>query len=278
MNLKLWQVDAFAQRRFQGNPAAVVPLEEWLSDATLQAIAAENNLSETAFLVARAPGNFGLRWFTPTIEVPLCGHATLASAWVVLNEFSPQSDVVRFQTKSGELTVRRGGDGGRLQMSLPSGRVEPFAAPQGFAKDLGQSMGVAPPSEIHIASAGAAGMPGILAIWPEADVRSMRLSGMLVDVLARAGAAGLIATAKGDGAPYDFVSRFFVPGKGVPEDPVTGSAHASLTPFWAKRLGKRTPRAYQASARGGDLLCSEEGERVTLSGRCALYLKGEIEI
>src|SRR5258706_401853 len=190
MKLKLWQVDAFAQRRFQGNPAAVVPLEEWLSDATLQAIAAENNLSETAFLVARAPGNFDLRWFTPTIEVPLCGHATLASGWVVLNEFSPESDVVRFQTKSGELTVRREGDGG----------------------------------------------------------------------------------------PYDFVSRFFVPGKGVPEDPVTGSAHASLTPFWAKRLGKRTLRAYQASARGGDLLCSEEGERVTLSGRCALYLKGEIEI
>jgi len=163
-------------------------------------------------------------------------------------------------------------------MSLPAGRVESFAAPAGFDKALGESLGVAAPGEIYVASAGIGGMPGSLGIWPEAAVRAMRPSGGLVDVLARVGAAGLIATARGDGAPYDFISRFFAPGKGVPEDPVTGSAHATLTPFWAKRLGKRNLRAYQASPRGGDLLCTDEGARVILAGPCALYMRGEIEV
>lgn len=277
MKLKLWQVDAFAERPFSGNPAAVVPLERWLPDATMQAIANENNLAETAFFVPREDGVFDLRWFTPAIEVPLCGHATLASAWVVLSELSPSLSVVRFETKSGELTVQKEADG-RLRMSLPAGRVESFTAPAGFAKALGESLGVAAPAEIYLSSAGIGGMPGPLGVWPEEAVRAMRLSSTLVDVLARVGAAGLIATAKGDGAPYDFVSRFFVPGKGVPEDPVTGSAHATLTPFWAKRLGKGSLRAYQASPRGGDLLCTDEGDRVILAGPCALYLRGEIEV
>jgi len=278
MKLKLWQVDAFAERPFAGNPAAVVPLNGWLSDAKMQAIANENNLAETAFFVARGGGSYDLRWFTPETEVPLCGHATLASAWVVLNELSPSLEIVRFQTQSGELTVQREGKSGRLQMSLPAGRVESFAAPAGFAKDLSESLGVSAPEELHLSSAGIGGMPGILGIWPESEVRAMRLSGGLVYVLERAGAAGLIASAKGNGAPFDFVSRFFAPGKGVPEDPVTGSAHATLTPFWARRLGKRVLRAYQASPRGGDLLCTDEGARIVLAGPCALYLKGEIEI
>ncbi len=277
MKLKIWQVDAFAERRFQGNPAAVVPLEGWLADETLQAIAAENNLAETAYLVPAGDGAYGLRWFTPAMEVPLCGHATLASAWVVLSELAPELGQVRFSTKSGILTVARSADG-RLAMNFPAGRVEPFSAPPGFAQALGASLGVAPPAALHCAPTGAGGMPAPLGVWAENELRAMKLSGELEKILSRAGYGGLLATAEGDGRPHDFVSRFFAPGHGVPEDPVTGSMHCTLTPFWAKRLNKRTLRAYQASARGGDLICVDEGERVTLLGRCALYLKGEIEI
>jgi PhzF family phenazine biosynthesis protein len=278
MKLKLWQVDAFAQRRFEGNPAAVVPLKDWLADETLQAIAAENNLAETAFLVPAGAGAYGLRWFTPTIEVPLCGHATLASGWVVLSELAPELSEVRFSTKSGVLTVARSVDG-RLKMNFPAGRVEPFTAPAGFAQALGESLSVGAPDELHFAPTGAGGMPAPLGVWSESDLRTMKLSGELEKVLARVDYHALLATARGNGNPYDFLSRFFAPGKlGVPEDPVTGSMNCTLTPFWAKRLGKPTLHAYQASARGGDLLCVDEGERVTLSGNCALYLKGEIEI
>ena len=275
MKLKLWQVDAFAKRRFEGNPAAVVPLESWLDDASLQAIAAENNLAETAFLVPAGGGVYGLRWFTPTIEVPLCGHATLASGWVVLNGLAPELGEVRFSTKSGDLIVARSSDG-RLAMNFPAGRVEPFSPPKGFTQALGASLGVAPPTELHFAPTGGGGMPAPLGVWSEADVRAMKLSGDLESVLKDFGA--LLATAQGDGKPYDFLSRFFAPGHGIPEDPVTGSMHCTLTPFWAKRLNKPVLRAYQASARGGDLLCVDEGKRVTLSGTCALYLKGEIEV
>jgi PhzF family phenazine biosynthesis protein len=276
MKLKLWQVDAFAARPFSGNPAAVVPLKSWLPDATLQAIANENNLAETAFLVRRERGRYDLRWFTPTIEVPLCGHATLASAWTVFSELEPDVDEVRFATKSGVLAVEKRADGWH-RMALPAGAVEPFAAPEGFARALGDALGVAPPLEIQVAPTGAGGTRAPLALWREADLRAIRLGG-LKDVLDRAGFGGLLATAKGDGAPYDFLSRFFAPGMGVPEDPVTGSMHATLTPFWAKRLGKKQLRAYQASPRGGDLLCTDEGERAILAGMCALYLRGEIDI
>jgi PhzF family phenazine biosynthesis protein len=277
MKLKLWQVDAFAQRRFEGNPAAVVPLADWLSDETLQAIAAENNLAETAFLVPAGAGAYALRWFTPTIEVLLCGHATLASGWVVLSELAPQLSEVRFSTKSGVLTVVRSADG-RLKMNFPAGRVEPFTVPKGFAEALGESLGVRAPDELHFAPTGAGGMPAPLGVWRDSDLRTMKLSGEFEKILARAGYHALLATARGDGNPYDFLSRFFAPGMGVPEDPVTGSMNCALTSFWAKRLNKRVLRAYQASARGGDLLCVDEGERVTLSGNCALYLKGEIEV
>jgi PhzF family phenazine biosynthesis protein len=277
MKLKLWQVDAFTQRQFGGNPAAVVPLESWLDDGLLQAIANENNLAETAFLVRREAGVYDLRWFTPAVEVPLCGHATLASAWVIFAELAPNLPMVRFATQSGILTVERGADG-RHSMGLPAGKVESLPAPQGFGRALGDALRVGPPDEIHFAPTGAGGTPAPLGVWPEASIRAMRYSGSLADVLSQAGAGALLATAPGNGAPYDFVSRFFAPGVGVTEDPVTGSMHATLTPFWAKRLGKRQLRAYQASPRGGEVLCTDEGDRVILSGSCALFMRGEIEV
>lgn len=271
MKLRLWQVDAFAGHAFAGNPAAVVPLEQWLPDATMQAIANENNLSETAFLVSRGPGLYDLRWFTPQAEIPLCGHATLASGWVVLNELCPQLNLVRFETRSGELTVGRA-DGGRLSMALPADEVAPFAAPDGYAEALGASLGVCPPEEIHIGRK-------LMAVWNDATtIRGMKL-GDIASVMERADKWGLIVTAGGPtAAPYDFISRFFSIGYGIPEDPVTGAAHCALVPYWAKRLDKKTLRAFQASPRGGELLCTDEGERVTLSGPCALYMRGEIAV
>jgi PhzF family phenazine biosynthesis protein len=279
MKLKLWQVDAFAERPFLGNPAAVVPLQSWLSDEAMQAIASENNLAETAFFVPHATGmgHYDLRWFTPAIEVPLCGHATLASGWVVLNELMPSTDIVRFETKSGELTVTREADG-RLKMALPASSVEPFLAPPALARAVAELTGGVAPDELHWSPKGAGGTPGLVAVWPEAALRGIRHVGALAATLETISANALLATAKGDGKPYDFLSRFFAPGMGVPEDPVTGSANCALTRFWSKRLGKRTLRAWQASPRGGDLLCTDEGERVTLSGPCALYMRGEIEI
>lgn len=279
MKLKLWQVDAFAERPFSGNPAAVVPLQSWLPDAQMQAIANENNLAETAFFVPHATGmdTYDLRWFTPTVEVPLCGHATLASGWVVLNELMPSADMVRFETKSGELTVEREGDG-RLRMALPASSVDPFTAPAGLNSQLAKLTGGVAPDELHWAPKGAGGNPGLVAVWPEAALRGIRAAGGLADALASVKARGLLATAKGDGKPYDFLSRFFAPGMGVHEDPVTGSANCALTRFWSKRLGKNTLRVWQASPRGGDLLCTDEVNRVTLSGPCALYMRGEIEV
>ena len=279
MKLKLWQVDAFAERPFLGNPAAVVPLQSWLSDEEMQAIANENNLAETAFFVPHATGmgHYDLRWFTPAVEVPLCGHATLASGWVVLNELMPSADIVRFETKSGELTVTREADG-RLKMALPASSVEPFSAPQALTRAVAELTGGLAPDELHWSPKGAGGTPGLVAVWPEAVLRGIRHVGALAATLESISANALLATAKGDGKPYDFLSRFFAPGMGVAEDPVTGSANCALTRFWSKRLGKRTLRAWQASPRGGDLLCTDEGERVTLSGPCALYMRGEIEI
>jgi PhzF family phenazine biosynthesis protein len=271
MKLKLWQVDAFAGRPFSGNPAAVVPLDSWLPDETMQAIANENNLSETAYLVPRGSDRYDLRWFTPAIEVPLCGHATLASAWVVFSELAPSLDVVRFQTKSGELIVARiAGD--CLRMALPADEMRPFAAPAGYAAQVGEALGVDAPDELHLGRY-------LLALWKDAStIRAIKL-GDISPLLRQAKTWGLIVTAGGAGAePYDFISRFFAPPAGVLEDPVCGSAHCALTPFWARRLGKRELKAYQASARGGDLLCTDEGDRVTLSGTCALYMRGEIEV
>jgi PhzF family phenazine biosynthesis protein len=270
MKLKLWQIDAFASHALEGNPAAVVPLPAWIDAGLMQKIAGENNLSETAFFVKTAPGRYDLRWFTPTSEVDLCGHATLASAWLLFETLDPELESVTFKTRSGELIVTRGRDGRHL-MSLPSDKVAPFEGPAGFARDLGEALGVAPPKEIFKSRY-------LVAVWDEAKtVRSIKDPDSVARLLRTIGMWGLIATAKGDES-YDFVSRFFAPDKGVMEDPVTGSAHCALTPLWAKRLSKKTMRARQVSPRGGDLTVTDEGARVVISGPCALYLTGEISV
>jgi len=277
MTLRIWQVDAFADKLFEGNPAAVVPLEAWADDRRMQQIAAENNLSETAFLVKKAAGKYDLRWFTPATEVDLCGHATLASAWVIFHRLEKNLDEVRFQTRSGELIVRRG-EGDYLAMSLPSASCRPLAPPDGFARDLASALSASPPQELHFADKGGAGAGTLVAVWPHAQaIGALRPEGNLGNLLLSVGAHSLIATAPGFD-DYDFVSRFFAPAKGVAEDPVTGSAHCVLTPFWAGRLGKSRLKARQLSARGGTVLCTDDGARSLLEGKCALYLTGEIQI
>jgi PhzF family phenazine biosynthesis protein len=271
MTLKLWQVDAFASKPLEGNPAAIVPLERWLAAELMQRIAAENNVAETAFFVKTGPGASDLRWFSPNREVDLCGHATLASAWTLFNKLDTALNEVRFATRSGELVVTRG-DGGNI-MSLPSAEAEPFAPHAGFAEALGKSLNGSAPRELHISA------KALIAVWdtPE-QVKALDPDANLKDIAMGVGAGSLLATAPGGGKPYDIVSRFFAPYYGVPEDPVTGSAHCALTPFWAKRLGKKQLKARQASARGGDLLCTDDGARTIIQGDCALYLTGEIEI
>jgi PhzF family phenazine biosynthesis protein len=277
VTLKIWQVDAFASRPLEGNPAAIVPLQHWLDGETMQHIAGENNVAETAFFVRTGDGAYDLRWFAPSREVDLCGHATLASAWIVFNKLDTTLDLVRFMTRSGELVVRR--ETGGNVMSLPSASSEPFAPPPGFGQALGKSLEGPAPTELHISAKGGAGAKALIAVWqtPE-QIRTLKPGAELKDVALQVGAGSVLATAAGGGNPYDMVSRFFAPLYGVPEDPVTGSAHCALTPFWAERLGKKTLKARQASERGGDLLCIDDGPRTILKGDCALYLEGQIEI
>ena len=270
MKFKLWQVDAFAEKPLEGNPAAIVPLEKWIDASLMQKIANENNLAETAYFVKTAPGKYDLRWFTPESEVDLCGHATLASASVIFSTLDASLSRVDFETRSGTLTVERG-DNARLVMSLPFDPVSPFNGPENFAKAIGDALGTTPPSEI---------LKGryVMAVWQNArDIRAIKDPGDIGRVMRDVGIWGCIATAPGDEG-FDFVSRFFAPEKGVPEDPVTGSAHCALVPFWSKRLGKKTLKARQVSARGGNLLCTDDGARTILSGSCALYLTGEITV
>lgn len=234
MKLKLWQVDAFARHVLEGNPAAAVPLEAWIDTGLMQKIANENNLAETAFFVKTAPGRYDLRWFTPASEVDLCGHATLASAWTIFEFLDAELKSVSFMTRSGELVVTRGRDG-QHTMSLPTDIVAPFDTPADFVRDIGEALGVQAPNEIYMGRY-------LLALWDDPKtVRAIKGPGDIARVLRSIGQWGLIATAKGDEG-YDFVSRFFAPDKGVPEDPVTGSAHCALTPFWAKRLSKKLSR------------------------------------
>jgi PhzF family phenazine biosynthesis protein len=271
MKLKMWQVDAFSTAPFGGNPAAIVPLEAWLDAGLMQKIANENNLAETAFFVRSAPGKYGLRWFTPEGEVELCGHATLASAWLLFAELDSDLKSVAFETRSGTLVVDRGRDG-RHVMSLPSDAAKPFSdAPAGFSKAIAEALGAPVPKEV---------LKGryVMGVWDDAKaVRGIAGPGDIARMLRSVDNWGFIATAPGDEG-YDFVSRFFAPDKGVPEDPVTGSAHCALTPYWARRLGKATLKARQVSPRGGDLLCTDDGARTVLSGPCALYLTGDIEV
>ena len=260
MKLRLFQVDAFASRVFAGNPAAVVPLDRWLPDATLQSIATENNLSETAFFVGEK-GYFQIRWMTPTDEVDLCGHATLAAAWVVFNEVEKGRTEVHFRSQSGLLRVSD--DGERLALDFPSRPPEPA---DGSIAALADALGARPRAAL-------ASRDYLALFETEDEVRSLKPDMAKVAALDR---MGVIATAPG--RDCDFVSRFFAPAVGIPEDPVTGSAHCTLVPYWSGRLGKKSLFARQVSARGGELWCEDRGERVAIAGRCVSYLEGTIDV
>jgi phenazine biosynthesis protein PhzF family len=259
MRIPLYQIDAFASRLFSGNPAAVCPLEDRLEDGVLQAIAAENNLSETAFFVKRGE-RYHLRWFTPTLEVDLCGHATLASAFVILNELEPSRDAVVFDTLSGELRVNP--DGGLLSMDFPARPPEPCEVPPKLVEALGRAPQAALASR------------DLMAVFAtEEEVRSMAPK---MALLAEVAAFAVIVTAPG--REVDFVSRFFAPRAGIDEDPVTGSAHSTLVPYWAKRLNRPTLHAWQVSPRGGELWCEDRGNRVIIEGNSVKYLEGVVNI
>lgn len=257
-----FHVDAFTDRRFAGNPAAVCPLAAWLPDALMQQIAAENALSETAFFVPRAGGDdFDLRWFTPEIEVDLCGHATLASALVLMRLLDPARARVRFWSRSGPLDVARAGDD--FTLDFPARPAVPCDMTEGLVEALG-----ARPRAVHMAR------DLVAEFATAAEVRGLR-----PDFAALAGLPGVfavVATAPGGGedGDVDFVSRFFAPAQGIAEDPVTGSAHCTLAPLWAARLGKAALRARQVSRRGGELGCVVAGDRVVLSGRAVLVKSG----
>ncbi|MCW3474113.1 PhzF family phenazine biosynthesis protein [Limobrevibacterium gyesilva] len=258
MRLSYAIVDAFADRVFRGNPAAVVPLEAFLPDAVMQAIAAENNLSETAFVVRDGEG-YRLRWFTPTIEVELCGHATLATAFVLAERGDPAP--FAFQTRSGVLTVTR--EDGRFVLDFPAWRVVSADPPPGIAAALG-----ATPREVHRAR------DWICVFDDPATVAALRPNHALVAALP---GERLIATAAGGTEPgIDVTSRYFAAKIGIPEDPVTGAAHVQLVPFWAERLGRTRLVCRQASARGGTLWCELAGDRVRLGGTAVAYARGEI--
>jgi predicted PhzF superfamily epimerase YddE/YHI9 len=263
VRIPIFQVDAFTDAMFAGNPAAVCPLDRWLDDRTLQAIATENNLAETAFLVARratTPVEYDLRWFTPAVEVDLCGHATLASAWVLFHRAGRAGDAVTFHSKSGPLTVRR--HGARLELDFPLSVGEACETPSTLIEGLG-----AAPREAFRAR------DWMVVFEREDEIRALAPR---MEVLAAAGARGVIATAPGIGA--DYVFRFFAPGVGVPEDPGTGSAHCTLMPYWARRHGRARLSSRQLSARGAAFACELRGERVGIAGQAVLFLAGTIEL
>jgi PhzF family phenazine biosynthesis protein len=260
MKIPLFQVDAFANQPFEGNPAAVCPLESWLDDAILQAIAAENNLSETAFFVPEAEA-YHLRWFTPRNEVDLCGHATLATAWVILERLETARDAVAFTTRSGRLGVHRSDAG--LTMAFPSRPPGPCDVPAGLRDAVGGE-----PVEIL-------GSRDVMLVFDDpATVRGLTPDMAAIEA---SGAFGVIATAPGDGS-FDVVSRFFAPAEGIPEDPVTGSAHCTIVPYWADRLGRSDLLCRQASLRGGTLRCRLAGDRVFITGTAVGVLEGILTI
>lgn len=263
--IPLYQVDVFAERLFAGNPAAVCPLDEWLSDDVMQAIAAENNLSETAFLVKdRAEGSdYLLRWFTPTTEIELCGHATLAAGYLLLEEMKLPHSEIRFRTlTAGVLTVVR--RHGALWLNLPARMPAPVKLVPG---DLPRGLRSEPRQVLEAGNK-------FMALFDHArEVEALRPD---FAILRRIPDCGIIVTAPGQNLDEDFVSRFFGPAIGIDEDPVTGSAHCLLVPYWAQRLGKTDLQAAQLSARGGKISCQLEGERVWLSGKVRPYLRGEI--
>jgi len=260
MTLRLYQIDAFTPELFRGNPAGVCPLETWLSDDLMQKIAMENNLAETAFYV-RTGDRYRIRWFTPAVEVDLCGHATLAAAHVIFNFDHYSGEAIELDSRSGLLRVRREGD--LLTLDFPADPYRPVDPPAGLAAALG-----APPREVY------RGKTDYLAVYgSQAEIEAMKPD---FGRLARIEARGVIVTAPGSEA--DFVSRFFAPQVGIDEDPVTGSAHTTLTPYWAGRLGKTEMNAIQLSKRRGWLRLRLNGDRVEIAGRARAYLEGRIQI
>lgn len=259
MKFPLFQIDAFTSHLFGGNPAAVVLLESWLPDKVLAAIAAENNLAETAFVIPGAR-EIPLRWFTPTVEVDLCGHATLAAAHVLFEHFMPSANQLTFTTRSGNLIVARDADG--LTLDFPARPGVPIEVSEQIVSALGVR-----PREVFLAR-------DLLAILDcESEVQNLQPNFAHIAAL---DAFAVIVSAPGK--TVDFVSRFFAPGAGIPEDPVTGSAHCTLVPYWAARLGKSHLTAKQLSPRGGDLGCRLSGSRVLISGSAVEYLRGEIDV
>ncbi len=258
MRIPLYQIDAFAERPFEGNPAAVCPISRWLDDVLMQSIAAENNLSETAFFVKTGPASADLRWFTPRVEVDLCGHATLASAHVWFEHMGHAGTQVTFRTRSGALRVRRARHG--LRMDFPALVTTPCEVPAALCAEL-----AAQPTQVLRGT-------DLIAVFDHE--RQVRAISPDFAALADLGARGVVVTAPGQGC--DFVSRCFYPALGVDEDPVTGSAHCALTPYWASRLGRGRLSARQLSSRGGAMHCEVRGERVLLDGSAVDYLVGEI--
>lgn len=260
MNLPIYQVDAFTSKLFSGNPAAVCPLKKWLPGSLMQNIAAENNLAETAFIIRKGK-EFDIRWFTPALEVDLCGHATLAAAHVLFNHRDYKKDKIVFNSKSGKLFVSRAGD--MLSLNFPADNIKKSALPKGMATALNTA-----PIECY------KGKTDWMLVFPsQKEIEKLHPD---FHLLAKVGARGVIVTAKGK--TVDFVSRFFAPQSGIDEDPVTGSAHTSLTPYWSQRLNKNELTAQQLSARKGELHCRIEGNRVHISGKAVTYLVGEIVV
>lgn len=260
MKLTLYQVDAFTNRVFSGNPAAVCPLDSWLNDSTLQAIATENNLSDTAYFV-QEDGAYHLRWFTPTTEVDLCGHATLAAAHVLRECLDIQDEAFFFDTLSGRLTVQY--RDGKYAMDLPSRPAKPCEPVPALIDALGRE------PDALLSS-----VRDHLAVFSDEDT----LASLKPDMSALADIDMFAVICTAAGKDVDFVSRFFAPRQGIPEDPVTGSAHATLTPYWADRLGKSVMRARQVSARGGELWCEQHQARVTIAGDAVLFMQGTIDV
>jgi PhzF family phenazine biosynthesis protein len=260
MKIPIYQVDAFSAKTFGGNPAAVCLLQAWIDDDAMQTIAAENNVAVTAYIVPAGEDGYDVRWFTPAVELTLCGHGTLASAYVVFNRLKPGAQAVTFGSGSGPLHVSL--RDGRIELDFPERPTTPCAPPAGIVEALG-----AAPTQTLRGSA-------LVAVFDmESEVRSLAPD---MAALARIDPHGVIVTAPG--SDVDFVSRFFAPNLGVPEDPATGSAHCTLTPYWSARLGKRSLRARQVSARVGELWCEMAGDRVHMAGYAAPFLEGTIEI
>ena len=258
--IKIYQIDAFTDKLFAGNPAAVCILDQWLPDETMQNIGAENNLAETAFVVKREH-DYEIRWFTPTIEVALCGHATLASAHVLFNYYK-QTDTIRFFSRhSGDLSVSKKDD--LLSLDFPSDMPDKVEAPQKILNAFKLK-----PMEVY------RGKTDYMLLYSNQKEIEQLDPDMVL--LKKSKARGIIVTAPG--LKVDFVSRFFAPGSGVDEDPVTGSAHTTLTPFWSPQLNKKVLHAQQLSKRGGDLICEFQGERVKITGKAVTYLIGEIQV